>query len=321
LVVVILALLAVVNGLDFAEDRSCGTIEAYKIRYGNATAPKPDAGCPQQGQCDNPSVRNACQYCNPLTIPLIVHVIVEADGSNPGGITASTITGAVTQLNKDYQSYGISFKLSQTLYHSFPSSLRGYSCLSAYGGAGDDWYYEIEAIKQAYAVTPSKAINIFVTCQDPSAYGTLLGIATFPWDPIATTSLGGLWMNADATGLGHKTLTHEMGHCLGLWHTFHGVDEITSCRDPCTEVPHSITDSAADLVGDFCADTPAAPRHYECRNPTGSDQCDRVSWGTTDINNFMSYTPDTCMDQFTDDQELRMHCWTCTALPGITQGC
>ena len=30
-------------------------------------------------------------------------------------------------------------------------------------------------------------------------------------------------------GAGGKTMSHEMGHCLGLWHTHHGVDEVSEC--------------------------------------------------------------------------------------------
>jgi len=182
------------------------------------------------------------------------------------------------------------------LFHPFPSPYSGDSCISAYGSSqyqqisscvayilpntlsvvdGDEWYYQIEAIKEAYAVTPSKAINIFITCQDSvrlslsfyslqfsssshvsqSNQGTLLGIGTFPWDPLATSSLGGLWLNSLATGYGLKTLTHEMGHNLGLWHTFHGVSEVTSCRSACYEYAHAFEDPAANTIGDFCSDT------------------------------------------------------------------
>lgn len=322
-ILLVLALVAVDLGLslDFRQDRHCGTMEVF-LKRRNLTLNSPLAAkCPLEGTCDDPTVRDACKYCGDLTIPVIVHVIQQANGKNPGGITLTTISDSIDQLNQDYQSYGFKFNLADVMFHPFPSSMSGYNCLSAYGENGDSWFYEILEIKNAYAVTPSEAINIFVTCQTQSDYGTLLGIGTFPWDETATTAYGGLWMNAVAMGRGYKTLTHEMGHNLGLWHTFHGVSEVESCADPCYEEPHLITNSAANHVGDFCSDTPAAPRHYDCKNPSGSSPCDGASWGTTDVSNFMSYTPDSCMSQFTDQQELRMHCWACTALPGITSGC
>ena len=38
-------------------------------------------------------------------------------------------------------------------------------------------------MKAKYAVDPETNLNIFVSCQQPAAGGgTLLGIATFPWD-------------------------------------------------------------------------------------------------------------------------------------------
>lgn len=73
-----------------------------------------------------------------------------------------------------------------------------------------------------------------------------------------------------------RTMTHEVGHYLGLLHTFQG-----GCGG-----------------GDGVADTPAvdAP-NYGC--PTGHSSC-----GTVDmIENYMDYTDDICMNTFTNGQK------------------
>jgi len=313
-----LALLAVVVSPvkgRFTEQHACGTQEVWTRHSSNRTLPAAPV-CVGEGTCDDPTVRDAAPW-NPMTINTVVHVFNSATGKAPNGVGLTKVDQQMTTLNEDFEPYNIQFTVQDVLFHNDGD----FYCLSAYGQNGDEWYYQIQELKDKYAVSPTRNINIFITCQDQGDQGTLLGIGTFPWDESATTSLGGLWLNSASTGSGLRTLSHEMGHTLGLWHTFHGVSEVTGCRDACYEDVHSPFDAAADDVGDFCADTPATPLNYECSAPAGSD-CTRVSWGDTDVSNIMSYSPDECMNHFTEDQAARMHCWVCDAISGVVaKGC
>ena len=79
------------------------------------------------------------------------------------------------------------------------------------------------------------------------------------------------------------TLTHEVGHWLGLYHTFQG---------------------GYSGSGDSVSGIPAvAQPNY---NYVTNDSCPNDGQGTDLINNFMDYTPDSCMDSFTPDQFTRM---------------
>ncbi len=268
------------------------------------------ATCPTEGVCDDPAIRDAADT-QTKTISVIVHVITDSNGNTPSGLTQADIDAQMAEINADYSQSDFQFQLTATRYHADDN----YYCISQYSPFNSSWYNEILNMKATYAEDPANNLNIFVTCQDQSRWGTLLGIATFPWDPAALTSTGGLWLNSDFTGAGNKTASHEIGHCLGLWHTHHGVSETDGCTDACYENTHAIGDPAADLVGDFCADTPPTPTNYTCSAPDGTD-CNGVSWGATQPENIMGYGPDTCIDLFTTNQSSRMHCWTDDVLAG-----
>ena len=123
----------------------------------------------------------------------------------------------------------------------------------------------------------------------------LLGYAYFPqqggdskpWQDgvvVLNESIpGGAVANYDAG----DTLPHEVGHWLGLYHTFQG-----GCTTP----------------GDHVADTPAqASPSTGC--PTGRDSC--AGGGVDPIHNYMDYSYDSCYTEFTAGQTTRARSnWT-----------
>ena len=96
----------------------------------------------------------------------------------------------------------------------------------------------------------------------------------------ATTHLG-----TNNTSLG-RTITHEMGHFLGLEHLW-GKTENSDCM----------------AFDDYCDDTP----HVSRRTGSCDDSSNLTCNGEPALTqNYMDYTSDACMNMFTKDQVARM---------------
>lgn len=210
------------------------------------------------------------------TISVYVHVITDSSGN--GAPSQSQIGRQIRVLNDGFGPWGFSFDLVQTDY-----------------AANDSWYtatygtIEERQMKAALRIGTADDLNLYLN----NMGGGLLGWATFPssYDSqplndgvvVLTDSLPG--GSADPYNEG-DTATHEIGHWLGLYHTFQG---------------------GCSKNGDYIADTPSE-RSPAFGCPIDRDTCTgRRSPGLDPINNFMDYTVDACMFEFTTGQSDRMN--------------
>ncbi|MEW5796844.1 MAG: PKD domain-containing protein [Candidatus Zixiibacteriota bacterium] len=272
----------------------CGTQkvfeEKYKARFGAAASPE---ACDQYGLCDDPTERDGWIPTGGPTqyVRMIVHVVALDDGSNPFS-TPEHVAGQVAELNNNFAPAGIQFiyqlnQINSTAWRSLSEA-------------------EIDGMKSATAIQPDKYLNVWVTVVEFS-----YSFGTFPWSFDALQATGGIVMgHFHWIDLPNRVFAHEVGHTLGLWHTFHGVDEVTFCG-PCYEPP----ESASSLIGDLCGDSPPTPTNQgPCVNFAGNDACSGLPWGYTMPENYMGYASQTCLTAFTPHQQGRLRCWSNTAL-------
>ncbi len=131
----------------------------------------------------------------------------------------------------------------------------------------------------------------------PTFPGSLADRVVVLWDTIGRDSPYGPPYNFG------RTVAHEVGHYLGLEHTFSG-----SCGG--TPGPPGCYSS-----GDLICDTPQqSGQTFGC--PIGATSC---SGQTNPIRNYMNYTDDLCMEEFTLEQVNRMRCTLTFYRPDLFQ--
>ncbi|KAI0332454.1 metalloprotease [Cubamyces sp. BRFM 1775] len=216
---------------------------------------------------------------SPVSVNLYWHVVSQDTTLEGGNIPDSMIADQISVLNEDYAPSGIQFVLQGTTRTT-------------------NWYWFNEAgpnsdaqnqMKQQLRQGGAADFNVYTVGFTDSAFLGLLGYSTFPADYAGdTTDDGSVILFSSLPGGSTpnfnegKTLTHEAGHWVGLYHTFQG---------------------GCDGTGDMVDDTPAeASPASGC--PTGRDTC--TSAGVDPIHNYMDYSDDSCMNQFTPGQSARM---------------
>ena len=208
-------------------------------------------------------------------INVYFHVVNNGTSVANGNVTTQMINDQISVLNAAYAPWGWSFNLVSV----------DRTTNSTWFSSCDNSTVEAQ-MKNALRVGTADDLNIY-TC-NPA--GGLLGWATFPsWYAGNPSDDGVVLLHSSLPGgsaapynLG-DTGTHEVGHWMGLYHTFQG-----GCNGN----------------GDFVSDTPAEKSPaFGC--PSGRDTC-RNKPGLDPITNFMDYTDDSCMFQFTAGQDARM---------------
>ena len=209
-----------------------------------------------------------------VVINTYVHVIRSSSGA--GAPTTTQLNAQINVLNAAFGSYGYQFNVVST---DFSNNDSWYTCS---GGACET------EMKNALRQGSADDLNIYYNNMGDN----LLGWATFPSSYQSNPKNDGVVILSASLPGGSAapynegdTGTHEVGHWMGLFHTFQG---------GCTQSNDGVSDTPAER-------SPA----YGC--PVGRNSCSGKRYpGNDPIENFMDYTDDNCMFQFTTGQGARM---------------
>ena len=247
------------------------------------------------------------------TIPLVVHVIHR--GSPIGveeNISDAQILSAVHALNEDFRKVAgsngdgsgvdvfVEFELAKRTPEDLPttgivrvdgSGVPGYAehgiaAINALPGADQ---FEVKSLTSWLG---DDYLNVFVV---PEINGNNAGggIQGFAYTGPTGDVRDGVTLLYNVIGTEgtlkpsrslNRTLTHEVGHHLSLYHTFYETDECGNEDDCLAE-------------GDFVCDTPATTENAACSVGTCPD---------AQLENYMDYTPTLCRNTFTAGQRQRM---------------
>ncbi len=219
-----------------------------------------------------------------VTIPVYWHIITTSMG---GGNVSARVADQMQVLNEAFAGSKFTFNLVNV------EVIVNHAWYFAAAESADEI-----AMKTALRRGGPESLNIYTTNGD-----VYLGWATLPFYYKFFPNYDGVvlwWASLPGTGLEGPadeepdgiltydqgdTGTHEVGHWLGLDHTFAG----GGCTNPGDKIKDTPTEAEPQF---YCA-----PRDSCVGSPFRGDD---------PITNFMDYVDDVCMDNFTTDQTKRM---------------
>ena len=173
-------------------------------------------------------------------VRVFFHIIRRADGT--GGQSLLEANKAFNILKSDYQYYGICFELlgiDEILNDNYYNGKIDFTCKNDISDCDGDGKFD-----NFHPNSHPDAIDIYLFANDKLNLGLAAGI------PSSALVLGGTAYNMNIVT--SYVISHEVGHCLGLYHTFHGL-----CESGCAEL---VNGSNCSICGDFVCDTPADPQ-------------------------------------------------------------
>lgn len=280
-----------------------------------------------------------------INIPVIFHIVL----ADPYIITDAGIQSQISELNKDYAGLNADSVNAPNFY-----PVRGHSAIIRFvlakqtpagtatngverivSSTGSNANLAADPIKRsalggADAWNAASYLNIWVG--DDISGKSILGYAQFPEAGLPQDD--GVFCNYKSFGVSAcnislynkgRTLCHEIGHYLGLFHIWGDEDACTgddfrslAATGSAVDLPSDLYNTVADAntVTDI-GDTPnQGASSSGCLSGVVTDACSNIAPGKM-YQNYMDYTADNCYSLFTKKQVERMEWVLQNARPGL----
>ncbi len=243
------------------------------------------------------------KYC----IPVVVHVIENQSGS--GHLSDAQVQSQIDILNEDYLALagtnGAPGTDIQVEFYLATVDPQGNPTNGITRHVNNNWYNDNGNYQAQISWDTCRYLNIYTNTA--SGY---LGYAYIPnGGGVVCQDFDGCVINWTAFGRNApggppydqgRTATHEIGHYLGLFHTFDGGCGTNNCYN----------------TGDLICDTnKEANAVFGC--PGNSNSCSSQD----PFHNYMDYTDDLCMWEFTPEQARRIRCTIENWRPQLYSNC
>jgi hypothetical protein len=284
------------------------------LRCGTKIAAGVDLVVPSDCSLNNTTLRPEYDptATSPLyTIPVVFHVLRSDGGA--GNVSDALIQSQIDVLNEDFRalagSLGGAGNDARVQFFLATEDPQGNPTTGITRHNNTSWFNDVAAYYNSLNWDADRYLNIYTN----TAGGFLGYVRDYPASGFVGSNLDHVVLLWSAVGrdapigppydLG-RTATHEVGHWLGLYHTFHPGD--ASC-------PSAMSCSAN---GDRICDTnPERNPNFGC--PASHGSCT----ANDPFHNYMDYSDDNCYTEFTPNQTNRMRCTLANWRTGIDTGC
>ena len=255
-------------------------------------------GIPNDCGLNNTTISSEYDPATPIVLTVVFHVITNAAGTS-GNVTDADILEQVDILNEDYLAMagtnGANGTNALIQFQLATEDPAGDPTTGITRSANNTWFNDGGSYWNTLAWDPSRYINIYTnTCGGNLGYvpalpqsgivGALSDRVVILWSAVGRDAPIGFPYDQG------RSATHEVGHYLGLWHPFdNGCG--TASAPGCYTTGDRICDTNSEANPVFGC--PASSASCSSPNP---------------FHNYMDYSDDLCMEEFTPEQVNRMRC-------------